>query len=46
MLQRGIPKRTAQQLMVYGFFEDVLEKFEQEEIRDNVRKLVQSKFHL
>ena len=27
-------------------FEEVLDKFEQEEIRDNVRKLVQDKFHL
>jgi Fe-S cluster assembly protein SufD len=46
MMQRGIPKRTAQQLMAFGFFEEVIDKFENEEIRDNVRTLVQSKFHL
>lgn len=46
MMQRGIPKRVAQQLMVFGFFEEVIEKFDDEEIRDSVRKLVQSKFHI
>ena len=45
MLQRGIPKRVAQELMVFGFFEEVIEKFEDEEIQDSVRNLVQSKFH-
>lgn len=45
MLQRGIPKRVAQQLMVFGFFEEVIEKFEDEEIQESVRKLVRSKFH-
>ena len=42
----GILKRTAQQLMVFGFFEEVIEKFDNEEIKNNVRELVQSKFHL
>lgn len=46
MMQRGIPKRVAQQLMVFGFFEEVIEKFEDPEIQESVRKLVQSKFHL
>ena len=46
MMQRGIPKRTAQQLMVFGFFEEVIEKFDDEGVRENVRQLVQSKFHL
>ena len=46
MMQRGIPKRVAQQLMVFGFFEEVIEKFEEAEIRESVRQLVQSKFHL
>jgi Fe-S cluster assembly protein SufD len=46
MRQRGIPKRTAQQLMAFGFFEEVIEKFDDEEIKENVRNLVQSKFHL
>ncbi|MCG8526367.1 MAG: Fe-S cluster assembly protein SufD [Opitutales bacterium] len=46
MMQRGIHKRTAQQLMVFGFFEEVIEKFDNEEIKNNVRELVQSKFHL
>ncbi len=46
MMQRGIPKRTAQQLLVFGFFEEVIEKFDDEEIQESVRKLVHSKFHL
>lgn len=46
MMQRGIPKRVAQQLMVFGFFEEVIEKFEDPEIQESVRRLVQSKFHL
>jgi Fe-S cluster assembly protein SufD len=46
LMQRGIPKRTAQQLMAFGFFEEVLEKFENEALRENVRQLVHSKFHL
>ncbi len=45
MMQRGIPKRVAQQLMVFGFFEEILEKFDTDEVRDNIRNLVQSKFH-
>lgn len=46
MMQRGIPKRTAQQLMAFGFFEEVIEKFDNEAIQNNIRSLVQSKFHL
>lgn len=43
-LQRGIPKSTAQELMVFGFFEEVIEKFENDELEENLRELIRSKF--
>ena len=43
-LQRGIPKRIAQQLMVFGFFEEVIEQFDNEELEENLRGLIQAKF--
>lgn len=44
MLSRGIPKRVAMQLMVFGFFEEVIEKVESEELAENLRALIRNKF--
>lgn len=44
MMQRGIPRRVAMQLMVFGFFEEVIEKVESEELADNLRQLIHNKF--
>lgn len=44
MMQRGIPKRVAMQLMVFGFFEEVIEKVESDELADNLRELIRNKF--
>ncbi len=44
MMSRGIPKRVAMQLMVFGFFEEVIEKVESEELADNLRNLIRNKF--
>ncbi|MGB1128255.1 MAG: Fe-S cluster assembly protein SufD [Opitutales bacterium] len=44
MMSRGIPKRVAMQLMVFGFFEEVIEKVESEELAENLRQLIHRKF--
>jgi len=44
-LARGIPRKKAEELLVFGFFEEIIEKFAIEEVRDHVRELVQKKFH-
>lgn len=44
MMQRGIPRRVAMQLMVFGFFEEVIEKIENDELADNLRDLIHKKF--
>lgn len=44
MMSRGIPKRTAMQLMVFGFFEEVIEKVESDELAENLRELIRNKF--
>lgn len=44
LMARGIPKTTAYQLLVFGFFEEIVEKISNEQLRENVRKLVQKKF--
>jgi Fe-S cluster assembly protein SufD len=44
MMSRGIAKRTAMQLMVFGFFEEVIEKVESEELAENLRQLIRNKF--
>ncbi len=41
---RGIPKQAAYELLVFGFFEEIIEKIDNEELKDNLRNLVQSKF--
>ena len=44
MMQRGIPRRVAMQLMVFGFFEEVIEKIDNDELAENLRKLIHKKF--
>lgn len=44
LMARGIPKTTAYELLIFGFFEEIIQKFDNEEIKDNIRKLVQQKF--
>jgi len=40
---RGIPSKTAHQLLVFGFFEEVLNRLENEPLHDALRSLIQSK---
>jgi len=40
-LSRGIPRKKAEELMVFGFLEEIIEKIENEELSDYVRSLVQ-----
>ena len=44
MMQRGIPKRVAMQLMVFGFFEEVIEKIDSQELVENLSQLIHQKF--
>jgi len=44
MMQRGISRRVAMQLMVFGFFEEVIEKIDSDELADNLRHLIHNKF--
>ena len=44
MMARGISKRVAMQLMVFGFFEEVIEKVESDELAENLRTLIRNKF--
>ena len=44
MLARGINKATARELFVFGFFEEVVSKIENEELAGRVRELIQRKF--
>ncbi len=43
-LQRGIPRRIAQQLIVFGFFEEVIRQFDNEELEENLRAMIRAKF--
>lgn len=43
-LARGIPRRKAQELLVFGFFEEIIGKFENPQLAEYVRDLVQHKF--
>lgn len=45
MMSRGISKKEAYKLLVFGFFEEIIDKVEFEELKDNVRALVQAEFH-
>ncbi|MFP4259966.1 MAG: Fe-S cluster assembly protein SufD [Opitutales bacterium] len=44
MMSRGIPKRTAMRLMVFGFFEEIIEQVASEELAENLRQLIHKKF--
>lgn len=44
MMQRGISRRVAMQLMVFGFFEEIIEKVDNEELAENIRQLIHQKF--
>jgi Fe-S cluster assembly protein SufD len=41
---RGIAKPVAQELLVFGFFEEVLNKLENEHLHEVFRQLIESKF--
>ena len=44
MLSRGIPHRVAMQLIVLGFFEEIIEKLGSDSLAENIRKLLEEKF--
>ena len=44
MMSRGIPKRAAMRLMVFGFFEEIIEQVASEELAENLRQLIHKKF--
>lgn len=46
LLARGIDKPTAQKLLVFGFFEEILEKINNEELANYHRELVHQKFEI
>ena len=39
-----MPRAMAEELMVFGFFEEIIEKFDNEDLAEFVRGLVQNKF--
>jgi Fe-S cluster assembly protein SufD len=41
---RGIAKEAADELLTFGFFEDVLSRLASEELHEALRVLIQSKF--
>jgi Fe-S cluster assembly protein SufD len=41
---RGIPKEAADELLTFGFFEEVLNRLENDQIHDALRALVQTQF--
>ncbi len=43
-LARGIPPKVAKELLVFGFFDEVLAKLDNEEIVERLRDLVRAKF--
>jgi len=42
---RGIPPKAARQLLVFGFFEEVLNRLENEPLHEALRRLIQTKLH-
>ena len=44
MLSRGIPHRVSMQLIVLGFFEEIIEKIGSDSLAKNIRKLLEQKF--
>ena len=45
MLARGIPKPVAQELVVYGFFEEVLDRIADATLAESIREMIRGKFH-
>lgn len=45
MLSRGIPAEDARKLLVFGFFDELLLKIEQEELQQLVRQLVETRLN-
>ena len=43
-LSRGIPLAKARELLIFGFFEEIIEKIQSEDLQEALRKLVQEKF--
>jgi Fe-S cluster assembly protein SufD len=44
MLSRGIPHRIAMQLIVLGFFEEIIDELESESLSKNIRAMLDEKF--
>ncbi|MDQ8202014.1 Fe-S cluster assembly protein SufD [Pelagicoccus sp. SDUM812003] len=44
MKARGIPENRAQELIVYGFFEEILNRIDCEKLADRAREIIQDKF--
>lgn len=44
MLARGITKTAARELLVFGFFEEVISQIQNEQLAERVRELIQQKF--
>ena len=43
-LSRGISREVAEELLVFGFFEEIVEKIDHEEVRDLIRDIVRKRF--
>ena len=44
MLSRGIPHRIAMQLIVLGFFEEIIDELESDSLSKNIRAMLDAKF--
>ena len=44
MLSRGLKRRAARELLVFGFFEEIISQIHNEELAARVRELIQTKF--
>ncbi len=44
MLARGINRKLARELLVFGFFEEVISQIQNEQLAERVRELIQQKF--
>ena len=45
MLARGIPKPVAQELVVYGFFEEIIDRIADDTLAESARQMIRNKFH-
>ena len=43
LLSRGIPKTKAHEMLVFGFFEEILEKLDNKELMEQTRRQIQNK---